>query len=209
MIPWTQTALTRRSDLVYCQFIQKALAKRRGQNRIGDLIFHNCHAQSGSSIRHYLFTKMFHKYLAPVWPDGDIICLIFGSLQQWKCSQYNLNLQTFFNLFFKWSIPGHFFFILIFSIQLIVNICSLKFCQWPDLNCRPLVSEATVLPTEPQPLAVNQVRFLLRFCSYLCERDFHFVLTFTLSSSQRFQRSCIQQNWDQYYKPIFAVIELP
>ena len=27
-----------------------------------------------------------------------------------------------------------------------------KFCQWLDSNCRPLVSEATALPTEPQPL---------------------------------------------------------
>ena len=166
MIPWTQTALTRRSDLVYCQFIQKALAKRRGQNRIGDLIFHNCHAQSGSSIRHYLFTKMFHKYLAPVWADGDIICLIFGSLQQWKCSQYNLNLQTFFNLFFKWSIPGHFFFIFIFSIQLIVNIVHYKFCRWLDSNHRPLESIATTIPTEPQPLPKNLLTYVQYFAKY-------------------------------------------
>ena len=27
-----------------------------------------------------------------------------------------------------------------------------KFCQWLDLNRRPLVSEATALPTKPQPL---------------------------------------------------------
>ena len=30
----------------------------------------------------------------------------------------------------------------------------LKFCRWLDLNCRPLVSEATALPTEPQPLPI-------------------------------------------------------
>ena len=29
-----------------------------------------------------------------------------------------------------------------------------KFCQWLDLNRGPLVSEATALPTEPQPLPV-------------------------------------------------------
>ena len=28
----------------------------------------------------------------------------------------------------------------------------IKICQWLDLNRRPLLSEATALPTEPQPL---------------------------------------------------------
>ena len=28
----------------------------------------------------------------------------------------------------------------------------INFCRWLDLNCGPLVSEATALPTEPQPL---------------------------------------------------------
>ena len=51
----------------------------------------------------------------------------------------------------KWAIPGLFFFIFVFSIQLIVNKF-IKFRQWLDSNRGPLVSEATPLPTEPQPL---------------------------------------------------------
>ena len=41
-----------------------------------------------------------------------------------------------------------FFFIIFFSKQLEEN----KSYQWLDLDRRPLVSHATVLPTEPQPL---------------------------------------------------------
>ena len=43
-------------------------------------------------------------------------------------------------------------FIFVFSIQLIINKCSIKFCQWLESNRGPLVSKATALPTEPQPL---------------------------------------------------------
>ena len=32
------------------------------------------------------------------------------------------------------------------------NKCSIKFCRWLELNRGPLVSNATALPTEPQPL---------------------------------------------------------
>ena len=46
------------------------------------------------------------------------------------------------------AIPGLFFFIFVFSKQLIVN----KICRWLDLNHRSLVSEVNALPTEPQPL---------------------------------------------------------
>ena len=38
---------------------------------------------------------------------------------------------------------------------------NINFCWWMDLNCGPLVLEATALPTEPQPLpivsAISQV----------------------------------------------------
>ena len=44
-------------------------------------------------------------------------------------------------------------FIVVISIQLNVTNVQCKFCQWLDLNCRPLVSEVTALPTEPEPLA--------------------------------------------------------
>ena len=59
-------------------------------------------------------------------------------------------------VFFKWATPGLFFFIFrLFNTQLTVhNNCSIliNFCRWLDSNRRPLVSEATTLPTEPQPL---------------------------------------------------------
>ena len=51
---------------------------------------------------------------------------------------------------FKWAIPG-LFFIFVFSTQLLMNNFT-KFRRWLDSNCGPLVSEATALPTEPQPL---------------------------------------------------------
>ena len=53
---------------------------------------------------------------------------------------------------FKWAIPG-LFFIFVFSTQLLMNNFT-KFRRWLDSNCGPLVSEATALPTEPQPLAL-------------------------------------------------------
>ena len=42
----------------------------------------------------------------------------------------------------------------LFNTQLTVNKCSIliNFCRWLDSNRGPLVSEATALPTEPQPL---------------------------------------------------------
>ena len=61
-------------------------------------------------------------------------------------------LCTFFK---KWAIPGLFFlYFRLFNTQLTVYKCSIliNFCQWLDSNRGPLVSEATALPTEPQPL---------------------------------------------------------
>ena len=54
--------------------------------------------------------------------------------------------------FFELAIHGLFFFILVFSMQFTVNQCSVKICQWSDLNLGPLVSEATALPTDSQTL---------------------------------------------------------
>ena len=48
-----------------------------------------------------------------------------------------------------WAIPGLFFFI--FRPFNTVD-CIGKDCRWQDLNCGPLVSETTALPTESQPL---------------------------------------------------------
>ena len=48
--------------------------------------------------------------------------------------------------------PASFLFIFVFSVQLIINKCSIKFCRWLEANRGPLVLKATALPTEPQPL---------------------------------------------------------
>ena len=52
--------------------------------------------------------------------------------------------------FKKWSIPGLFLFIFVFSIQLTERIYQIW--RWLDSNRGPLVSEATALPTESHPL---------------------------------------------------------
>ena len=44
-----------------------------------------------------------------------------------------------------------FFFNFAFSIQSTVNV-QYNFCWWLDMNCGPLKSDSTALPTEPQPL---------------------------------------------------------
>ena len=60
--------------------------------------------------------------------------------------------DSYYDSFFKkWAISGLFFFIFVFSIQLIVNTW-IKVCWWLDSNRGTLVSEETALPTEPQPL---------------------------------------------------------
>ena len=46
------------------------------------------------------------------------------------------------------DVTGLFFFIFVFSLQLIEN----KICWGLDSKCRSLVSKVTILPTAPQPL---------------------------------------------------------
>ena len=68
---------------------------------------------------------------------------------------YQLLFQTSEAIYFlKWAIPGLAFFIFVFLKQLEIY----KICQWRDDNCRPLVLEATALPTAPQllPFGVNK-----------------------------------------------------
>ena len=55
-----------------------------------------------------------------------------------------------------------------FLIQLIEN----KISWWMDSNCGSLVSEATALPTEPQPLRINQ-----HFCLFLILKNARNVMT--------------------------------
>ena len=62
--------------------------------------------------------------------------------------------NLFLLFFFKWAIPYLFFFTFVFSIQLTIGkqMFYIKISQWLDSNRRSLVSEATTLPTGPQPL---------------------------------------------------------
>ena len=82
----------------------------------------------------------------------------------------------------KWAIPGLFFFYfhLFNTIQLTINKkCSIKICRCLESNRGLLVSEATALPTEPQPLPYVDaslspviVYLPLRFILKIKERDY-------------------------------------
>ena len=56
-----------------------------------------------------------------------------------------------------------FFYFRLFNTQLTVYKCSILiiFCRWLDSNRRPQVSEATALPTKPQPLPFCKTSFFL------------------------------------------------
>ena len=65
-----------------------------------------------------------------------------------------LILHFGFQFFKNGSFLPSFFFIFVFSTQLTVNKCSIKVCRCLDSNRASLLSEATALPTEPQPLPI-------------------------------------------------------
>ena len=88
-----------------------------------------------------------------------IRCKNDGTSASWKpVLTYFFTLVVYFTLklyffFFKSGpFPASFLFIFVFSVQLIINKCSIKFCRWLEANRGPLVLKATALPTEPQPL---------------------------------------------------------
>ena len=59
--------------------------------------------------------------------------------------------------------PDSFSYFCFFSVQLTVHNVQYKFCRWLDSNLGPLVSEATALPTEPQPLPISYVWQIISF----------------------------------------------
>ena len=77
------------------------------------------------------------------------------------------------NCFLNGPLPASFFSIFVFLIQL----TSKKICWWLDTNPRHLMSEATTLPTKPQPLP----RLLL-----ICMRQ----LKFNFMPLRYFRRHC-------------------
>ena len=83
------------------------------------------------------------------------------------------------------AIPGLYFFIFVFSIQLTINKWSMQL----DSNHGPLISEATALPTEPQPLPQNMTKVQLKLKSYfMCiwQMLFSYIRLNTLFSATRF-----------------------
>lgn len=61
------------------------------------------------------------------------------------------------HLFFKWAIPGPVFFIFVFS-KLTVDSKQMTGFE----PAEPMVSEATALPTEPQPLPTRTLLAIIR-----------------------------------------------
>ena len=60
-----------------------------------------------------------------------------------------------------------------------------KICRWLDSNRRPLVSEATALPTEPQPRPLSSISFLpseVRPPKSSDQQFYHFVLKLSRSN---------------------------
>ena len=90
-------------------------------------------------------------------------CILWGA--KWVCTSTYLKMlfsrsQFPFSLTRKaiqiniliGSFPTSFFFIFVFSIHFTIQLMVNKICSWLYSNRRLLVSEATALPTEPQPL---------------------------------------------------------
>ena len=93
-----------------------------------------------------------------------LFILIFTQLSYCaRCSflpfSYSLYLHSFcLSIYISFLKVGHslpLLIIFIFSIQLIINKFSIKFCEWLESNRGPLDLKATALPTEPQPLPLN------------------------------------------------------
>ena len=88
--------------------------------------------------------------------------MYWGILNDLRSSS-EIREKSFVIFFYKLAIPGLFF--LYFRLFNIVDSKQMfnKFCQWLDSNRGPLVSEATALPTEPQPLPIFRTLYRVTF----------------------------------------------
>ena len=100
------------------------------------------------------------------------------------------NLFITILVFFKCDIPGLFF--SLFSSFQYSWQSDIKVCLWLDSNRGPLASEATALPTEPQPLPLN----IFCCCLIILRRRRHFVWTL-----KRYQSIWTQivDRWKYYF----------
>ena len=124
--------------------------------------------------RRNFVTEFRYGCLSSVWPDWAFLKNVLVGKFSFKSSQnicwllgYSKNITFWIKtvvtnfwatfkitgllciLFLKkkWAIPGLFLFIFVFSIQLIINKCSIKFCRWLESNRGPLVSNRPLYQT--------------------------------------------------------------
>ena len=106
--------------------------------------------------------------------------------------------------------PGLFFFIFVFSIHSwqYIKKCSINFCWWLDSNRGPLVSEASVLPTEPQPLPRPRNYTWVAVCS---QRPRNYLSCCVGGANRRisfFLLSILDLSIDNISQPIHVLINL-
>ena len=100
-------------------------------------------------------------------------------------TKINFNYFFKFRCFFKWAILG--LFSLFSSFQYTIDstqMFNINFCRWLDSNHRPLLSEATALPTEPHKhWPLNSICFSLNVSSFLkngpTPASFSFIFVFS------------------------------
>ena len=103
----------------------------------------------------------------------------------------------------RWAISGLFFFIFVLSIVQL----EVKFCRCLDLNCGSLVSEATALPSEPQPLptVIDSLYLLVKQHYYWphtattkTSTSFH-INVFSLFLTYEKTRMTLHLNWTHHH----------
>ena len=66
--------------------------------------------------------------------------------------EHDINLQAVYLVWVTLIFNGLFLFIVVFSIQFLLQLMVNKICWWLDSNHGSLMVEGTILPTESQPL---------------------------------------------------------
>ena len=104
---------------------------------------HNCVLRIDNWTNTFQFSVYYNKSIMPRTTRQLAFCNLsftkVSFVRSFTCSFSNGPFPTVF-------------YILVFSIQSTVSKCSLKVFRWLDSNLGPLLSKATALPTEPQPL---------------------------------------------------------
>ena len=83
------------------------------------------------------------------------------------CYIHNTDIESLIYSIYEISVQATALFLYVCLINSKHKICTI-FCRGLDLNCRPLVSEATALPTEPRPQPSMWNLSSSSFCSSSC-----------------------------------------